>query len=131
MEFHIRVVEASNVPKMDTFNGSDVYCTLKSSAGQTVYKTKVINNTTSPFWNAEFSLPVKDPATDTILIQMYDEDSVSSDDLIGSLELSLNDYQGKGVVEKWLAIKPAKGVADGCRIRLVLHLAPLGAPRFT
>ena len=130
MEFHVRIVEATNVPKMDTFGGSDVFCTVKSSAGATEYKTKVIDNTTTPLWNAEFSLPVKDPATDKVMIQMYDQDSVSSNDLIASYEVSVADFEGKGVVEKWYHMNHAEGVPDGCRIRLVFHLAPLGAPRF-
>ena len=51
---------------------SDPYCEV--SMGQQEHKTKVINNTLNPKWNASMQFTVKDPRQDVLCITVYDRD---------------------------------------------------------
>ena len=130
MQLHVRVVEATDVPKMDIFGKADPYCLLQLSSSKEVRKTKVCETTYTPVWNQEFHFPVVNQATDVLHILMKDQDRGSADDPISKIEIPLMTLVQGYVTDKWYDMQPVKGVKKGGRLRLVLHLANYGMTPF-
>ena len=127
--FHVKVIEATDIPKMDLFGKADPYCILKFNDKQK-YRTKTIENTYKPVWNEEFHFEINNIMTDYLAILMKDEDRGKSDDPISKLVLHLCDFEQNTVIEKWFNAVPVKGVKKGGRIRLKLHISTNGSPAF-
>jgi Ca2+-dependent lipid-binding protein len=126
MELRVRVIEARNLPSMDTFGKSDPYCTLR--VGQSaLQKTAVIDNTNSPSWGANFRFDVVSYGTDILVLQMYDKD-VAKDDKMGKLNIQVYQLPPGLVRDVWYPLTPTKGCAKPGEIRLQLQVALKGAP---
>lgn len=130
MKLHVRVVEATDVPKMDLFGKADPYCCLTCGTTNVIQKTKVCSNTYNPVWNQEFHFDVTSQATDMLYVSMKDRDRGMSDDPISKKSIPLNTLVIGNVYDKWHDMEPYKGVKKGGRLRLVLHLASSSAIPF-
>ena len=130
MELHIRAVEAAEVPKMDTCGKSDPYLKFKLSTSSQTWKTKAKKNTATPVWNEEFHLPITSNMSDELTIQLYDDDDVSKDDIISTMNVSVKSLQIGKVTDQWYTFQPAKGVKTGGKVRLVFHLDKSGKTAF-
>lgn len=78
----IRAIEGVNFPSMDTFSPSDPYVIIRNHQKKQHCKTKTIQNDNNPKWNQNLQVCVfglKDP----LQMEVYDEDLLTSDDLIG------------------------------------------------
>ena len=127
LQLHLKVIEATDIQKMDLFSNSDPYCVIKVTGMSNVRRTKTKNNTKHPRWNEEFHFPLSNIATDSLYIKMYDKDVVSDDEM-ATLELPLSTFQVGQVVDQWYDMRPCR--KKGGRIHLVVHVAPLGAAPF-
>ena len=128
--FHIKVVEATDIPKMDLFGKADPYCILRFNDKKKC-RTKTIDNTYKPVWNEEFHFEIEDLMTDHLVILIKDEDTGKSDDPISKLVLNLADFEPNTVIEKWFSAVPVKGVKKGGKIRLKIHISTNGSAAFT
>ena len=98
---HVRVLSASDLPVADTGpmgrgGTSDPYFKLSHASSQlkhTTYTSNVIPNTLNPHWDESFSFDVLRwrLAAHPIGLQVYDDDLLSKDDLLGQVDLQLND----------------------------------------
>jgi hypothetical protein len=129
MNLHVRVVEATDIPKMDFLGKADPYCILKLSSSRKSVKTLVKKNTYNPVWDEVFHFRVNDETRDSLRITMKDED-LTSDDLISSLTIQLCTLQINKVYDSWYNPTPAKGVKKGGKLHLVVHLAQEGVLPF-
>jgi len=129
LQLNIRVVEAKELAKMDTFGSSDPYCLLQISGSSQIQKTKVVKNSLTPSFNQEFQFPISDIRA-TLHILVKDEDAGSSDDAMAKLELALSSLPVGQVTDQWYPMRPAPGVNKGGDIHLVLHLAHHGDTPF-
>ena len=129
LQLNIRVVEAKELAKMDTFGSSDPYCLLQISGSSQIQKTKVVKNSLTPSFNQEFQFPISDIRA-TLHILVKDEDAGSSDDVMAKLELALSSLPVGQVTDQWYPMRPAPGVSKGGDIHLVLHLAHHGDTPF-
>ena len=116
---HVRVVEARDIAKMDTFGKSDPYIILQMGGQQK--KTTVKQNTQSPHWNESFTFNVTD-MNGMLHFLMRDQD-VRCDDDMAKLEISLNSIRYGQVVDQWYPMRPVKRGKKGGDLHLVLHLA--------
>lgn len=130
MQVHVRVVEAKELPKMDTFGKTDAFAILQYNANRNIQKTKTIENDYTPVWNEEFHFTAEDLSIDTLTVFLKDDDSGSNDDPISMLKIPMNQFQVGQVVDRWHSLIPVKGVKKGGQIRLVIHIAPAGAAPF-
>jgi len=81
----MRVIRASDLPKTDRFIGKiDPYVILSSSSGKA--RTSTINRDYNPVWNEVINLKSGDAE---LQIDLFDEDVVSSDDLVGTCRIPL------------------------------------------
>ena len=115
---HLKIVEAKDIPKMDTVGLTDPYIVLHLGTGPEM-KTSVKKNTLTPVWNETFSIPVTDVNAKLSLL-MEDKD-VAADDKISTLDIEIKSLPYGQVVDQWFQLNPVKGVKNGGSIHLVLH----------
>ena len=125
MQLHVRVIEARNLAKMDTFGKSDPYCLLQIAGTTSIQRTRVISNCQEPRWNEDFHFPVTNPASQSLIILMRDKD-VSFDDDMGKIEIQLASFIIDQVFDQWFDMIPCGKVKKGGRIHLLLHVANAG-----
>ena len=131
MELHIKVVEAADVPKMDTVGKSDPFVQLSLNTTSQVWKTKAKNNTSTPVWNEQFTLPITTKLDDLLTVQLYDKDDVSKNDIISKVVIQVNKIPQGKVNDSWYTMHPCgKDVKTGGKLRLVVHLTKAGAEPF-
>jgi len=76
---------------------------LSEKWGNVTLKTKTdTNGGTEPIWNETFTFPIVDQYE--MRLECYDEDMISSDDLIGKQKISLLPYFRIGQREEWVPI---------------------------
>jgi Ca2+-dependent lipid-binding protein len=128
MQLHIRVVDAAGIASMDVGGKSDPYCIMKLRRTRAEFKTSVKKGTLTPTWNEEFhfSLPSED---DVLEILMKDQDPLR-DDAMAELYLNLQLLSPGYMVDRYFDMDPVKGVKQGGKLHLVLHLAYAGQPPF-
>ena len=128
MQLHVRVVEATNIAKMDLVK-SDPFCIVSVPESNSTQRTRVIQNSLTPKWNEVFHFSISNPSSATLHIEMKDED-VIKDDKMATLSIQVCSLPPGQVVDQWYNMTPASGVKKGGNLHLVLHLAPQGAPAF-
>ncbi|KAH0787826.1 C2 domain containing protein [Histomonas meleagridis] len=129
MQLHLRVLEATDIAKMDLFSKSDPYVIVRISGSRQERRTNYINNTSHPRWNAEFHFSVN-PSVDYLNLLMRDKDAISDDDM-ATLNIPLSSFPPGQVIDQWYDMIPCRRVKKGGRIHLVVHVAPNGAQPFT
>ncbi|GAB4820429.1 hypothetical protein N2152v2_007475 [Parachlorella kessleri] len=130
----VKVVEATNVPRMDLFKASDPYCKQVPelpcckdfekfpSIRMWLYvrprrklQTAVKSSTVHPIWDEEFQLIVHDTTHQTLNLSLWDSDVLTPDDKIGSVEVPLNtlDLTPGATNDLWLPVGGADGKQGG------------------
>ena len=92
-ELSITVLRALDLPAADVGGTSDPYCKLLFT-NERIGKTKAINYTLNPEWNETFILSIPTQLStlsplSTVTVEIWDKDSLSADDLLGSVRLFL------------------------------------------
>lgn len=129
MELNIKLVEAKDVPKMDTIGKSDPYIILKLSQSNQQWKTKYKKDTDCPVWNEEFTLPITNKMDEILTVEMWDKD-LAKDDAISTLQIQVNKIPIGKVNDSWYTMHPVKGVPKGGKVRIIVHLCRAGSPKF-
>ncbi|XP_060608466.1 intersectin-1-like isoform X3 [Ruditapes philippinarum] len=117
------IIEGSNL--MCSKDGkSDPYCEV--SMGAQEHKTKVINNTLSPKWNASMQFTIRDIDMDALCITVFDRDLFSPNDFLGRTEIRVKDIlketadQGRRPILKHLILHEVQ--TGEVVVKLDLHL---------
>ncbi|KAE8730089.1 Gag-pro-like protein [Hibiscus syriacus] len=86
----IKVLRGFNLSVLDKVTGaSDPYVVI-TTAGQKV-KTRFLKKNCNPEWNDELTLPIKD-LNAPISLTVYDKDTFSDDDSMGTAEIDIQPY---------------------------------------
>ena len=107
----VYVQQAQNLPAMDSNGKSDPFVKLKicdKNGNMLSAKTSTIAASLSPKWYQSFTFHLI-PISETLKIKLYDFDKLSTDDLIGSVEILLlsQSNRARGVsfdVKNWYFI---------------------------
>jgi len=113
-------VEMEPIPK--GVMTSDPYTVLR--LGKETFRTAWVKKNCNPSWNETFVFEDVEDLADTLMVDVYDHDDLSSDDLVGCAEVSLNTLSEGVEMDHWLSLKPnkrGKGYAQG-EVRLTTHL---------
>jgi len=87
----VKVLEATGVPPMDYSGTSDPYVLLKM--GKKTLSTPVIKKTLNPKWDHQFRvLMYANELDETIKLELWDWDRISSDDFIAEMSLPISEY---------------------------------------
>ncbi|KNC55273.1 C2 domain-containing protein [Thecamonas trahens ATCC 50062] len=93
----VRVVEATKVPKGDTFSKSDARCVLELQGEER--RTSVVDDTDAPTWNEEFDFEL-DGSDETLAVKLVDDDD-GSDDVLAVGHVPLNMLERDGETDQW------------------------------
>ncbi|XP_021524469.2 cytosolic phospholipase A2 delta [Aotus nancymaae] len=78
----VRVLEARNLRRADLLSEADPYVTLQlSTAPGMQFKTKTLTDCSHPVWNEAFSFLIQSQVKNVLELIIYDEDSVTEDDI--------------------------------------------------
>ncbi|KAL9238394.1 hypothetical protein vseg_012822 [Gypsophila vaccaria] len=89
---HVKVIRAMKLRKKDLMGGSDPYVKLKLTEDKAPSKkTSVKHKNLNPEWNEEFNISVRDPATQSLVLNVYDWEQVGPPDKMGMNTVSLKD----------------------------------------
>ncbi|XP_012661766.1 cytosolic phospholipase A2 delta [Otolemur garnettii] len=78
----VRVLEARNLPWADMLSEADPYVVLQlPTAPGMKFKTRTVTNSTHPVWNETFSFLIQSKVKNVLELSIYDEDSVTEDDI--------------------------------------------------
>jgi len=102
----LEVVEAKDLPKMDTFGKADPYAIIHFGTYHK-FKTATIQNTYTPVWNETFKMLVHQSESQySIEVRLFDWDRNSKNDRIGHAEIPVQTFFGKTAPhDVWLVIK--------------------------
>ncbi|KAJ8761037.1 hypothetical protein K2173_025744 [Erythroxylum novogranatense] len=106
MKLVVRVVEARNLPPMDSNGLSDPY--VKLQLGRQKFKTKVVKKCLNPTWGEEFSFKVDD-LHEELVISVLDEDKYFNDDFLGMIKMPVSrvfDADTKCLGTSWYSLQP-------------------------
>jgi Ca2+-dependent lipid-binding protein len=115
---------------LDTVGKSDPYCKVYIRGQSNVQSTRVVENTTTPNWNKEFTLDVLAYGIDILTIRMYDKD-VAKDDKMGTLVLQVYQLPPGQTVDAWYFLTPTKHRKKPEELQIAVQVALKGAPRWT
>ncbi|KAK2717821.1 hypothetical protein QYM36_006577 [Artemia franciscana] len=123
-QLNISVVRA-NMVKNYGFTRMDPYVRIR--VGHTVYETHTDpNGAKSPVWNKTFAcyLPV---GVDSIYLEIYDECSLTPDELIGWSQITIpaNVFTGE-TVDDWYALNGKQGEGQEGSVNIVFSFARVG-----
>lgn len=131
LSLHVRVIEATDLPKMDVLGKIDPYCILYSSSSSKKQKTKTIKKNYNPKWNQDFTFPVANLQVDKLHIELFDYDEIGSDDAVSKMDLPISQFPIGQVVDQWYNMAPVKGVKKGGRLHLNVQVAPANVAPFS
>merc|ERR1712130_877050 len=106
-ELHVTVERARDLEKRGMFGKADPY--LRISFGDQIVKSKTINNDLNPDWNFKTSFNIEEENKNDLLIEIFDKDTASKDDLMGKTSISPADLP-KLKQAQWI---PLQGVKSG------------------
>lgn len=109
---YIDVIEAKDVPAMDSNGLSDPYIKLSMKERHGKKKTSVQYEALTPYWNCHLSFKVESIMTDVLHIVLCDYDKLSKDDKISSLDLEISKLTFGAVCDKWYSMKTFKHVSS-------------------
>ncbi|KAI4356847.1 hypothetical protein L6164_000834 [Bauhinia variegata] len=93
----VTIVKANDLKNMEMIGKSDPYVVLYIRPLFKV-KTKVIDNNLNPTWNETFELIAEDKETQSLILEVYDED-IGQDKRLGIVKLPLNDLEAETLKE--------------------------------
>ncbi|KAA6402759.1 MAG: hypothetical protein EZS28_001717 [Streblomastix strix] len=112
-QVYITVIKCSNVKNTDATGKADPY--VKLTLGKTSKETKHQKNNLNPTYNEQFIFQYEPSSNTRVLtLELYDDDTLRKDTLIGTIQLAFEEYLNKKQ-KKVLPFSSAKGehVGDG------------------
>jgi hypothetical protein len=121
MKLTLQVVEACGLSHLNQHDNIYPYCLIQLSKSSQIQRTKPMDRTTRPVWNAEFTFDVR-RKRDSLKIFVKDCSKGRSHSVLATVTLGLQDFEPGATVDQWFRLTPVKGVKGGGQIHLVLHL---------
>lgn len=102
----VTIVKANDLKNMELIGKSDPYVVLYIRPLFKV-RTMVIDNNLNPVWNQVFELVAEDKETQSLIIEVFDEDIGRQDKRLGIAKLPLIELQSEEVKEFKLRLLPS------------------------
>ena len=83
----MKIIAGHNLPDADDFGQSDPYVKIYVPNEIIPRKTKFIKNNLNPKWNEEFIIKIPNNNQQKLLLEVWDKDRMTSDDLLGTVEI--------------------------------------------
>ncbi|XP_062973748.1 cytosolic phospholipase A2 epsilon-like [Elgaria multicarinata webbii] len=86
----VRIIRMRNLRRADALSQSDCYVTLwLPTASCEKLRTKTVNNSKNPVWNETFYYRIQPEVKNLLELSVYDEDTVSPDDLLFTIRFDV------------------------------------------
>uniref|UniRef100_A0A7S3DCA9 Ras GTPase-activating protein n=1 Tax=Palpitomonas bilix TaxID=652834 RepID=A0A7S3DCA9_9EUKA len=109
-DLYVTVVKGDGLAAADAGGTSDPYSVLKFEAD--TVKTKVQKKTLNPTWNENFVFPVSQ-TNSLLVVNVFDHDTIGSDDFLGEFQVSVRDFLDQQPREKAFQLKPSRMHKNG------------------
>jgi Ca2+-dependent lipid-binding protein len=124
----VQLVEATNVPKVDTIGKPDPFCKLKLSSDSVWVQSSPTSDTLYPIWDQDFRFIAVELSGTQLEVQLWDK-NVMSNRLIGSGSVALMEHT-VGVSDVDLTLGRASVIGQSANVHLYLQIVRLGQPLF-
>ncbi len=109
----VRVVEARDLIRMDkglTGSGkSDPYAIVSIGTTKVSFRDRYVAKSLNPHFDYETTFEVEEPVGQDVKVELYDYDSSSSDDFLGSKRLDLSLLSSRQtVLDQWVSLEGVK-----------------------
>ncbi|KAJ7546329.1 hypothetical protein O6H91_08G035800 [Diphasiastrum complanatum] len=105
----VSVIGAKSLKNLEVFGKSDPYVVLYARI-LFKYKTKVVDNNLNPEWNETFELDIEDQETQTLVLQVMDQD-ITEDKFLGVVSFPLAKLTPEETKEFTLNLLPSLDTA--------------------
>ncbi|KAH0789206.1 C2 domain containing protein [Histomonas meleagridis] len=123
MLLHVKVIEATNLPKMSLFSKIRPRVSLFLVGAIKVKKTKANMNSDHPVWNKKFHFEVTRP-TQALHLKLFGETKIGNElKDIAKYEISISTLPIDVVVDKWFQMNPTVSCKSVPNLHLQLHYA--------
>jgi len=113
------VVEARNLEVADMLTGTSDPYTVLNYGGQVV-KTTIKKTNLNPIWKESFEFE-RTGGSNVLELSVYDYDAYTRDDVIGEVDIQLEDYPPNGqIYDKWFHLNDGKEQLNS-KIRLFIQ----------
>ncbi|XP_058081161.1 calcium-dependent lipid-binding protein [Magnolia sinica] len=102
----VTAVKANALKNMEMIGKSDPYVVVYIRPIMKV-KTKTIENNLNPVWNETFELIVEDKETQSLILEVFDEDNIGQDKRLGIAKLPLVDLEPESPKDLELRLLPS------------------------
>ena len=109
--FTVEMVAARGLRRMDLVS-SDPYAVVQ--CGASVQRTRTIRHTLAPEWNETVQFQIMNADSDTVSVQVFDEDFASKDQAMGEVDLDVKDFPqaDEDIKDSWFALGPMVGCKE-------------------
>jgi Ca2+-dependent lipid-binding protein len=116
----VTVVEARKLTDVDLFGKSDPYVKLVLNATKS-QSTTIKKSDLNPKYNEEFNFLTE--GEKELKVEVWDRNTIGSDELIGSEIVPLQDVYKKGFLDGWFKIKSNKDKRNHGEVHLIFEFA--------
>ncbi|XP_028061740.1 synaptotagmin-5-like [Camellia sinensis] len=125
----VKLVQAKELTNKDFIGKSDPFAVLYIRPLRDRMKTsKTINNQLNPVWNEHFEFIVEDASTQNLVVKVYDDEGLQTEELIGCAQIRLNDLEPGKIKDVWLKLVKDLEVQRDNKNRGQVHLELLYYP---
>ncbi|XP_054421090.1 cytosolic phospholipase A2 delta [Pteronotus mesoamericanus] len=103
----VRVLEARGLGWADMLSKADPYVVLQLPTVPGIkFKTKTVTNSSHPVWNETFSFLIQTLVKNVLELSIYDEDSVTEDDLCFKFLYDISEVPPGKLLRKTFSLRP-------------------------
>ncbi|XP_036301079.1 cytosolic phospholipase A2 delta [Pipistrellus kuhlii] len=103
----VRVLEARGLGWADVLSQADPYVVLQlPTAPGITFKTRTVANSSRPVWNETFSFLIQSQVKNVLELSVYDEDSVTEDDVCCTFLYDVSDVVPGSPLRKTFSLRP-------------------------
>ena len=97
----VEVVEVVNFKLCNLRKTADLYCVL-NCAEETLRRTRVLHKQVNHcIWNDRFRM---EPKSSTLQISLYNKNTFTSDEVLGTVDILLTGYQNQQFYDQWFPL---------------------------
>ncbi|CAF1398756.1 unnamed protein product [Adineta steineri] len=122
-QLQVTIIEGKNLKKKDLWSESDPFVTIYFDDKEQTQKTKVIRNNKNPMWNQVFFFNHL-KGQNILHVDVYDKDRIRND-IIGSIQINLEDLYDTGHSDTWYDLPSKSGKPSHGEIHLILDYESL------
>lgn len=105
----VRVLEARGLGWADMLSAADPYVVLQlSTAPGMKFQTQTVTNSSHPVWNETFSFLIQSQVKNVLELSVYDEDSVTEDDVCFQFFYDISEVLPGKLLRKTFSLRPQR-----------------------